>query len=189
MRLCLEADEARVMTVRTSAGALEALDRSWFDVVFLGMVASVGIGPYRVARDSASTILNWRHCYYCLCFVRKRGRGNETGRGRLPSEAVHSRTGAPRGPAGGGSSVLRRQMSELQDRLDESEGEATFETQSSIYAAFLQTVARAAASDSVILCGGNRDRENRTCAEDPRAQQARGAPVRCRALPRCSPAT
>src|SRR6516162_6874565 len=33
MRLCLEVDEARVMTVGTSAGALEALERSWFDVV------------------------------------------------------------------------------------------------------------------------------------------------------------
>ena len=35
--LCLEADEARVITVGTSAGALEALDRSWFDVVFLDL--------------------------------------------------------------------------------------------------------------------------------------------------------
>ena len=52
------------------------------------------------------------------------------------------------------ANVLRRQMSELQDRLDESEGEATLETQSSSYAAFLQTVARAAASDSVILLRG-----------------------------------
>ena len=37
MRLCLEANEARVMTVGTSAGGLEALDRSWFDVVFLDL--------------------------------------------------------------------------------------------------------------------------------------------------------
>ena len=37
MRLCLEADNARVMGVATSAGALEALDRGYFDVIFLDL--------------------------------------------------------------------------------------------------------------------------------------------------------
>src|ERR1700687_3571655 len=37
MRLCLEADNARVMGVATSAGALQAVDRSYFDVVFLDL--------------------------------------------------------------------------------------------------------------------------------------------------------
>src|SRR5215467_95920 len=37
MRLSLETDDARVMTVGTSAGALEAIDRSSFDVVFLDL--------------------------------------------------------------------------------------------------------------------------------------------------------
>jgi NtrC-family two-component system response regulator AlgB len=37
-----------------------------------------------------------------------------------------------------GAALLRRQLSELQDRLDESEGEATFETSSPAYANFLQ---------------------------------------------------
>jgi NtrC-family two-component system response regulator AlgB len=52
------------------------------------------------------------------------------------------------------ANVLRRQLSELQDRLDETEGEATFETRNPAYAAFLQTTARAAASDTVILLRG-----------------------------------
>src|ERR1700737_2861019 len=52
------------------------------------------------------------------------------------------------------ANVLHRQISELQDRLDETEGEAVFETLSPAYAAFLQTAPRAAASDSVILLRG-----------------------------------
>jgi NtrC-family two-component system response regulator AlgB len=52
------------------------------------------------------------------------------------------------------ANVLRRQLSELQDRLDETEGEATFETRNPAYAAFLQTAVRAAASDTVILLRG-----------------------------------
>jgi two-component system, NtrC family, response regulator AlgB len=37
VRLCLEADNARVLGVGTSAGALEALERARFDVVFLDL--------------------------------------------------------------------------------------------------------------------------------------------------------
>src|ERR1700756_2614216 len=37
VRLCLEADGVRVLGVGTSAGALEALDRGRFDVVFLDL--------------------------------------------------------------------------------------------------------------------------------------------------------
>src|SRR3974377_632815 len=37
IRLCLEADSARVLGVGTSSGALDALDRSRFDVVFLDL--------------------------------------------------------------------------------------------------------------------------------------------------------
>src|SRR5258708_1878373 len=37
LRLCLEADGARVVVVGTPAGALEALDRGRFDVVFLDL--------------------------------------------------------------------------------------------------------------------------------------------------------
>ena len=37
VRLCLEADNARALGVGTPAGALEALDRGRFDVVFLDL--------------------------------------------------------------------------------------------------------------------------------------------------------
>jgi two-component system, NtrC family, response regulator AlgB len=50
--------------------------------------------------------------------------------------------------------VLQRQIAELRDRLDETEGESFFETQSPSYHAFLQTALRVAASDSVVLLRG-----------------------------------
>src|SRR5260370_14093655 len=37
LRLCLESDNARVVGVGTSAGALDALERNTFDVVFLDL--------------------------------------------------------------------------------------------------------------------------------------------------------
>jgi NtrC-family two-component system response regulator AlgB len=52
------------------------------------------------------------------------------------------------------ANVLKRQVSELQDRLDAAEGGSTFETNSPTYAAFLQTAARAASSEAVLLLRG-----------------------------------
>src|SRR5437016_2773182 len=37
VRLCLESDDARVLGVGTAAGALDALERTRFDVVFLDL--------------------------------------------------------------------------------------------------------------------------------------------------------
>jgi NtrC-family two-component system response regulator AlgB len=52
------------------------------------------------------------------------------------------------------ANVLKHKLSELQDRLDETEGETSFESQSPAYRALLQTAALAAASDSVVLLRG-----------------------------------
>jgi NtrC-family two-component system response regulator AlgB len=49
------------------------------------------------------------------------------------------------------NNVLRRQVVELQERIEEREEESVFETKSLVYRAFLQTVLRVAASDSVVL--------------------------------------
>lgn len=50
--------------------------------------------------------------------------------------------------------LLKRQISELREQLDEAEGENVFESRSPKYTAFLQTVVRAAASDAVVLLRG-----------------------------------
>src|SRR5262249_39604064 len=52
------------------------------------------------------------------------------------------------------SNLLRRQISELKDRLDETEGESYFATQSPTYQPFLQAAALGAAADSVVLLRG-----------------------------------
>ena len=50
--------------------------------------------------------------------------------------------------------VLKRQITELRARLDETEGESTFDTKNPAYAAFLQIAGRAAASDAVVMLRG-----------------------------------
>jgi NtrC-family two-component system response regulator AlgB len=90
MRLCLEADDARLTTVGTYAGALEALDRSWFDVVFLDLwlqsESCLTVLPEILRRQSGIGVI----VITAFCFIRKRGRSNETRHGRLPPETVHS---------------------------------------------------------------------------------------------------
>ncbi|HKN00884.1 MAG TPA: sigma-54 dependent transcriptional regulator [Candidatus Binataceae bacterium] len=154
MRLCLEADDARVMTVGTSAGALEALDRGHFDVVFLdlwlqaesGLAAlpeilrrQVGIGVIVITAFAS---------FETAVEAMRLGAVDYLPKPFTPDQVRHA---ARRVVA---ANILRRQLLELQDRLDESGEEATFETHNSAYGAFLQTVSRAAASDSVILLRG-----------------------------------
>jgi NtrC-family two-component system response regulator AlgB len=50
--------------------------------------------------------------------------------------------------------ALKREVVELQDRLEQTTGENTFETRSVGFAAFLESAARAAASDAVVLLRG-----------------------------------
>src|SRR5688500_16883330 len=56
LRLCLEAAGARVLGVATGRGALEALDRGHFDVVFLDLWLGAEVGldllPQMIARQS-----------------------------------------------------------------------------------------------------------------------------------------
>ena len=116
MRLCLEADEARVMRVGTSAGALEALDRNWFDVVFLDFwlqpESGLGVLPEILRRQSGIGVI----AITAFASFEKAVR-NETRRGRLlpkpytPDQVRHA------GRRVVAANVFRRQMSELQDRL------------------------------------------------------------------------
>ena len=154
MRLCLEADDARVMTVGTSAGALEALERSWFDVVFLDLwlqsESGLAVLPEILRRQSGIgvIVITAFATFETAVEAMRLGAVDYLPKPFTPEQVRHA---ARRVIA---ANVLRRQVTELQDRLDESEGEVTFETRSPAFAAFLETVARAAASDSVILLRG-----------------------------------
>jgi NtrC-family two-component system response regulator AlgB len=154
LRLCLEADRARVLGVATASGALEALERSHFDVVFLDLwlrsESGMAVLPEILRRQPGAgvIVITAFASYESAVEAMKAGAVDYLPK---PFQPEQVRAAARRVVQAG---LLRRQITELQDRLDESEGESTFETASPAYAAFLQTAARAAASDAVVLLRG-----------------------------------
>jgi NtrC-family two-component system response regulator AlgB len=154
VRLCLEADNARVLCVGTYAGALQALERSRFDVVFLDLWLQAESGLTvlpEILRQQAGigvVVITAFASFETAVEAMRLGAVDYLPKPFTPEQVRHAARRVV------DANVLRRQLSELQDRLDEAEGEATFESASSAYSAFLQTAARAAASDSVLLLHG-----------------------------------
>lgn len=154
VRLCLEADNARVLGVGTCAGALEALERGRFDVVFLDLWLQAESGlnllPEILRRQPGIgvVVITAFATFETAVEAMRLGAVDYLPKPFTPEQIRHA---ARRVVA---ANVLRRQISELQERLDETEGDATFETRSPAYAAFLQTVSRAAAADTVVLLRG-----------------------------------
>lgn len=154
VRLCLEVDNARVLGVGTSAGALDALERSRFDVVFLDLWLQAESGltilPEILRRQPGIgvIVITAFASFETAVEAMKMGAVDYLPKPFTPEQV---RSAARRVVA---AQVLQRQISELQERLDETEGESFFETQSPSYHAFLQTALRVAAADSVILLRG-----------------------------------
>jgi NtrC-family two-component system response regulator AlgB len=154
VRLCLEADNARVVGVGTGAGALEALERTRFDIVFLDLwlqaESGLAILPEILRRQVGIgvIVITAFASFETAVEAMRLGAVDYLPKPFTPEQVRHAARRVV------SANVLRRQLSELQDRLDESEGEATFETRNPAYAAFLQTAARAAASDTVIVLRG-----------------------------------
>ncbi len=154
MRLCLEVDNSRVMAVATSAGALEAVERGYFNVVFLDLwlqsESGLTVLPEIIRRQPGIgvVVITAFASFETAVEAMRLGAVDYLPKPFTPEQVRHA---AQRVAA---ASVLRRQISELQERLDETEGEATFDTRSPVFAAFLQTALRAAASDSVVLLRG-----------------------------------
>src|SRR6516225_9962782 len=154
VRLCLEADRARVLGVGTAAGALQALERGRFDVVFLDLwlrsESGLTVLPEILRRRPGVgvVVITAFATFESAVEAMKLGAVDYLPKPFTPEQV---RAAARRVVT---ANVLKRQLTELQDRLDESEGEATFETRSPAYSAFLQNAARAAASDAVLLLRG-----------------------------------
>ena len=154
VRLCLESDNARVLGVGTSTGALDALERSRFDVVFLDLwlqsESGLTVLPEILRRQPGVgvIVITAFATFESAVEAMKMGAVDYLPKPFTPEQV---RAAARRVVT---ANVLKRQLTELQDRLDEAEGESTFETRSAAYAAFLQTAVRAAASDAVILLRG-----------------------------------
>jgi two-component system, NtrC family, response regulator AlgB len=154
VRLCLEADNARVMGVGTPAGALEALERSHFDVVFLDLwlqaESGLNVLPEILRRQPGVGVIvvTAFATFETAVEAMRLGAVDYLPKPFTPEQVRHAARRVV------SANVLQRQISELKERLDETEGEAFFETQSPNFSAFLSTAARAAASDSVILLRG-----------------------------------
>jgi NtrC-family two-component system response regulator AlgB len=154
VRLCLEVDNARVLGVGTAAGALDALERSRFDVVFLDLWLQAESGltilPEILRRQPGIgvIVITAFASFETAVEAMRMGAVDYLPKPFTPEQV---RSAARRVVA---AQVLQRQISELQERLDETEGESFFETQSPSYHAFLQTALRVAASDSVVLLRG-----------------------------------
>jgi NtrC-family two-component system response regulator AlgB len=154
LRLCLESDNARVLGVGTAAGALDALERNRFDVVFLDLWLQAESGLailqeiLRRQPGVAVIVITAFATFESAVEAMKKGAVDYLPKPFTPEQV---RAAARRIVT---ANVLKRQLSELQDRLEESEGEITFETRSPSFSAFLQNAARAAASDAVLLLRG-----------------------------------
>lgn len=154
VRLCLEADNARVLGVGTSTGALNALDRSRFDVVFLDLwlqsESGLTVLPEILRRQPGVgvIVITAFATFESAVEAMKMGAVDYLPKPFTPEQV---RTAARRIVT---AKVLKRQLTELQHRLDETEGDSTFETRSPAFVAFLANATRAAASDAVLLLRG-----------------------------------
>src|SRR6516164_7932163 len=146
VRLCLESDHAWVLGVGTASGALDALERARFDVVFLDLwlqaESGLAVLPEILRRQPGVgvIVITAYATFESAVEAMKKGAVDYLPKPFTPEQV---RAAARRVVT---SNILHRQLNELKDRLDEAESESTFETRSPAYAAFLQSAARAAAS-------------------------------------------
>jgi len=154
LRLCLEAAGARVLGVATGRAALDALDRGHFDVVFLdlwlGADAGMDLLPEVLLRqpDVGVIVVTAYASIESAVNAIRRGAVDYVPKPFTPDQirlAAHRVVEAQR---------LRRRLAELREELDESGEPAFFESRSPIFLRFMQTTARAAASDAVLLLRG-----------------------------------
>ena len=154
MRLCLEADGARVLGVGSVAAAIDALERSHFDVVFLDLWLNAESGldalPEIIrCQPGVGVIVITAHATYETAVEAMRlGAVDYLPKMFTPQQVRHA---ARRVVSG---SILRRKLSELKDRLEEATEEGFFETYTPNCRNFFETAARAAASDAVVLLRG-----------------------------------
>ena len=186
LRLCLEAAGARVLGVATGGAALEALDRGRFEVVFLdlwlGAEQGLDLLPEMLARQPDLGVI------VVTAFASIESAVNAIKRGAVdyvpkPFTPDQIRLAANRVVE---AQRLRRRLAELQEELDESGEPAFFESHSPTFLRFLQTAARAAASDAVLLLRGESGTGKNVLARWIRANSPRAeAPfviVNCPAL-------
>jgi two-component system, NtrC family, response regulator AlgB len=186
IRLCLETDGARVLGVATASGALEALERSRFDIVlldlWLGQESGLSIVSEILRREpNASIIVITAYASFETAVqAMKLGAADYLPK---PFTAEQVRVAVRRVLE---SSRMRQRLTELEEQLDEASGDSFFESTSPTYANFLKTAARVAAADCVVLLRGESGTGKNILARWLRAHSTRPAApfvsVNCPAL-------
>ena len=186
LRLCLEAEAARVLGVGTPCGALEALDRSRFDVVFLdlwlGDESGLDVLPELVRRQPGIgvIVITAFATFETAVQAMRLGAVDYLPKPFTPEQVRHAVHRVVE------SSGLRRRVSELEQQLEETDVDAFFESASPIYRTFLQTAGRVAAADCVALLQGESGTGKNVLARWIRANSARSrdpfVTVNCPAL-------
>jgi two-component system, NtrC family, response regulator AlgB len=188
LRLCLEAAHGRVQGVGSIEAALEALDRSRFDLVFL----DIWLGPrsgidalpdlLRRAPGAGIIVITAFATFERAVEAMKRGAVDFLPKPFTPDQV---RLAARRFLD---ASLLRRKVAELEERLEDSGVEGYFESVNPAFQAFLQGAKRAAASDCVILLRGESGTGKNVLARWIRANSARrDAPFAVVSCPELSP--
>ncbi|MBX3025126.1 sigma-54-dependent Fis family transcriptional regulator [bacterium] len=154
LRLCLEPTGARVLGVGSAAAALEALERAHFDVVFLdlwlGADSGLDLLPEILRRQAEAgvIVITAFASFESAVEAMKRGAADYLPKPFTPDQ-VRLAAGRVRE-----AHRLRRRVAELEQQIDDSDVACLFESANPAFRAFLQTASRAAASDSVVLLGG-----------------------------------
>ena len=154
IRLCLEPEGARVLGVGTPAAALEALDRGRFEVVFLdlwiGSESGLTALPEILRRQPGVSVIVIT-AFASIDTAVEAMRLGAADYLPKPFSPDQVRLTAKRAVS---THQLKHQVAELQSRVEESEADGFFETQSPAYRNFLDTAMKVAASDAVVLLRG-----------------------------------
>ena len=154
IRLCVEADDARALGVATSSGALEALERGRFDVVFLdlwlGAQSGLEVLPEILRRqpDTGIIVITAFASFETAVEAMKLGAVDYLPKPFTPEQVRHAARRVVE------AKLLRRQVDEMRERLAQTDVEGSFQWLSPVYRDLLETAARVAAADCVVLLRG-----------------------------------
>ena len=155
LRLCLEADGARVLGVGSAHAALEALERGRFDVVlldlWLGSDSGLETVPDILRRqpDAAIIVITAFATYDTAVDAMKRGASDYLPKPFTPDQVRHAARRALE------SVRLRRRLDDAEARLEYvGADDDFFETENKAFRALLKQAARVAATNVPVLLRG-----------------------------------
>jgi two-component system, NtrC family, response regulator AlgB len=155
LRLCLEADGARVLGVGSAKAALEALERGSFDVVildlWLGSDSGIDAIPDMLRRQPAVAIIvvTAFATFESAVEAMKRGAKDYLPKPFTPEQVRHAVRRAHE------AKRLQRELREAEDRLQEAGADDDFfDTESPLFRTVMKQAARVAIADVPVLLRG-----------------------------------